>query len=148
MLPFRIWCASSTITKSKKGAGSKSTKPCDRSRFSFSPSYTRESNAEYGTIILLSLRGHSPYISVSSTACLKSRPDNSSNSSSKRRISFSHLCSATSGFGQMMSIFSSSSCASSSLMIKPASIVLPTPTLSAIRIRGSSELIILSAGLN
>ncbi len=38
--------------------------------------------------------------------------------------------------------------ASNSLIINPASIVLPTPTLSALRIRGSSDLIIFNAGLN
>ena len=41
-------------------------------------------------------------------------------------------------FGQMIRTFSSSLLAWSSFMIRPASIVLPTPTLSAIRILGSS----------
>ena len=67
-------------------------------------------------------------------------------SSSNRLSSSRHLFSTTSGLGQITRIESSFWRACSSLMMSPASIVLPTPTSSAMRRRGRSALISFMTG--
>lgn len=104
---------------------------------------------EYGRIVFRRATGHSPSLSHSLIASRSEAPSSSVKFSSNRFISERHLCSATSGLGQMISTDSKSSLrACNSRRIRPASMVLPTPTLSATRIRGRSEWIIFRAGRN
>ena len=68
--------------------------------------------------------------------------------SSKRFISFSHFLSVTNGLGQIISTVFTFRLACISRKIKPASMVLPTPTPSAISSLGLSERMNFSTGRN
>ena len=96
---------------------------------------------------LLKRDGHSPFISVSSIQKRKSLPVRGMNSSPKRFNSSSHFFSEIKGLGQIIATDSTSLRASSSFKINSASMVLPTPTLSAINILGSSDLMNFKTGL-
>ena len=139
---FRIWCASSTMTRSKFGSGSKSKSPFSLLRLRFPSEPKRRSlfNKEYGRIAFLYCSGHSPSRCISLMQCCSFFPSRCSKFSSNRFISRCHFCSDTKGRGHIMRTDSISVRACNSLKIKPASIVFPTPTLSAISNLGRSAL--------
>ena len=151
VLELRILWASSTIKRSKCGIGSSSARP--KFLFFFEdfdcvPRMESSLNKEYGITVLLCLSGHSPSRSVSCMHSASALPSNWVKFSSKRFISSCHFLSATRGRGHITRTEFREDLASISFRIKPASIVLPTPTSSATSIRGLSDLIIFRAGLN
>ena len=142
-----MWCASSTITRSKAGAGSSESSPLSLRDFvPAGPKIRSESNSENGRIAFSYCSGHSPSRSVSCKQWRRSGPSRGEKFSSKRFISACHFLSATSAFGQMTRMELMSILARSSLIIRPASMVLPTPTSSAISKRGLSERISFKTG--
>ena len=130
------------MTRSKCGTGSKSKRPLPLLRLRLPPGPKRRSlfNNEYGRIAFLYCSGHSPSRCVSLIQYCNFFPSRCSKFSSNRFISRCHFCSDTKGRGHIMRTDSTSVRACNSLKIKPASIVFPTPTLSAISNLGKSAL--------